>query len=553
MIWTRQKLLDTLQDLRVRRGDTTSIEVKRATGGLPKMAETLCAFANMPNGGTVILGVDEAAGAFDVVGVSDSTTLAQGLTDMARQAVEPAPHLEFEHLTIDDKSILVAQVLPLRIADRPARTGGRAYLRQADGDYPMHEHEIRMVEISKLHIDERIDQDLAPAKGRSEADLVPELVEKYLTAVRKKDPRMEDQPDGRLLQLTNVLAHTGEPTLAGLYALGEYPQGHYPALTVTAAVQLPPDERGGGRTRNLRDFSGPLPTLLDDIMEWCGDNLDTIHRYRDDGHMEITRDLPLPAVRELVANALVHRDLGPTTLGTGKQVQIRVTPDKLFIQSPGGLRGVALAQLESIEHAQAAVNQRLYQIAKRLTTADGAALIEGEGGGIREVFRIMDDRGLRPPHLVDTGVQFNALLWRPRGEGGTPPIGAGDHAPRKKQAGTAAHDAGPRTTPAPSTSGDEPLPRCAEGSPTGHAPRRPRNSKPVLDALWGTPEGLPLSRIAELTDLNVSQVRYVMNRLLAEGLAVMDGGQGKHYTRYRPLTEPGPTHEDGPQNPNDAH
>ena len=39
--------------------------------------------------------------------------------------------------------------------------------------------------------------------------------------------------------MTNVLTAAGEPTLAGLYTLGTYPQGQYPALTVTAAVQLP--------------------------------------------------------------------------------------------------------------------------------------------------------------------------------------------------------------------------------------------------------------------------------------------------------------------------
>ena len=113
--------------------------------------------------------------------------------------------------------------------------------------------------------------------------------------------------------------------------------------------------------------------------------------------METVSELPLNAIRELLANALVHRDLGPNTLGTGKQVQVRLTDRSLFIQSPGGLRGVSLSQLESVEHAQAAVNQRLYHIAKRLTTQNGASIIEGEGGGIREVFRTTKQRGLRDP------------------------------------------------------------------------------------------------------------------------------------------------------------
>lgn len=40
--------------------DSTEIEVKAARGGLPQnLGQTLSAFANMPDGGTLILGVDE--------------------------------------------------------------------------------------------------------------------------------------------------------------------------------------------------------------------------------------------------------------------------------------------------------------------------------------------------------------------------------------------------------------------------------------------------------------------------------------------------------------
>lgn len=128
--------------------------------------------------------------------------------------------------------------------------------------------------------------------------------------------------------------------------------------------------------------------------------------------MEEVPQLPLRAARELVANALVHRDLGPHTMETGKAIQIRVTPEKLTIQSPGGLRGTSLAQLESIEHAQAAVSQLLYQITKKLKTADGASVFEGDSGGIREVFEAANKWGLPRPVLNDTGVQFTARLWK---------------------------------------------------------------------------------------------------------------------------------------------
>lgn len=464
------------------------------------MPETICAFANMPDGGTVIFGVNEGNGEFSVTGVQNVAQLEAGIVNQARQAVQPVPQIDFQTLTVNTKQVVIAHIAPLPIAEKPARVAGRAFLRQADGDYAMHPHEERMIEVARLHVDEQVNYDLAPARGRSRGDLDETLCSTYAQAVRSHDRRLRDCDDSQILRMTNVLTAAGEPTLAGLYALGTYPQGQYPALTVTAAVQLAGGE-GQPRNRNLQDFTGPLPVLLTDLLTWAASNLDTVNQYRADGHMEVIPELPLNAVRELLANALVHRDLGPNTLGTGKQIQVRLTPRSLFIQSPGGLRGVSLAQIESVEHAQAAVNQRLYQVAKRLSTPDGTSIIEGEGGGIREVFRSTKARGLPRPQLIDTGVQFKALLWRAR------------EAPQRSSARIpdAKRDinAVPRST-----------------SPT-------KNEHQILEALAAADSPLTIHQVVDATGMTIGQVRYALNQPLEDGIVVMEGKQGLKSTRYR--------------------
>lgn len=60
--WNAALLNDLILELRARRGDTASVEVKAAAEGCPHLGETLSAFGNMPDGGTIILGVDEATG-----------------------------------------------------------------------------------------------------------------------------------------------------------------------------------------------------------------------------------------------------------------------------------------------------------------------------------------------------------------------------------------------------------------------------------------------------------------------------------------------------------
>lgn len=507
MSWSVNHLERVLDELRHRRGDTASIEVKRASHGLPKMAETLCAFANMPQGGTVILGVDEADGAFDIVGVDDIAKMEAGLISMARQSVHPSPYIDCEALRISQCDVLVAHIQPVPMSERPARFKGQAYLRQADGDYKMQSHEIRMIQVAQLYEDQAIEYDLKPATGRSVDDLDADLVASYIDDVRRTNRRLTHRSDADILRQTNVLNKDEVPTLAGLYALGDYPQGQYPALTVTAAIQLQGGE-GQARVKNRRDFTGPIPVLLDDIMEWVRNAVPTISGYTSTGHMVDTPEVPLNAVRELVANALVHRDVGPDTLGKGKSVQIRLAADRLFIQSPGGLKGVSVEQLTSVEHAQAAVNQHIYALAKHLTTADGYRVIEGEGGGIAEVLRACEDRGMAPPILNDTGVQFTATLWRDNNSQGLD-VAATSVSPEPIQHNRRLSDAV--------------LPHSS--APT-------RNEPLVIKALSSTRGGLTIHELADRAGLSLGQVRYALAAPLKEGIVLMDGRQGVRETMY---------------------
>lgn len=244
--------------------------------------------------------------------------------------------------------------------------------------------------------------------------------------------------------------------------------------------------------------------LLKELMSWVEHNVDVVRRYRDDGHMMSEHELPLRAVRELVANALVHRDLGPNTLDLGKSIQIRLTPAGLFILNPGGLRGVSRQQLESQDHAQAAVNQRLYNIAKRVQTDDGASIIEGEGGGIRTVFAAAREAGLRRPTLTDTGVQFKATLWRPDREPPTPR---------------------PTIPENPTSIG-----------PAHHA----GNTGTILAALAQGP--LTARQIREQTKLSRGSTYYALNQLKDSGAVVMHGKQGDRGTMYELRRGQSPTH-----------
>jgi len=70
---TEVELRKILNVLRKEQSDNLHYEVKAAMVDFPvSAAKTLCSFANMPGGGTILFGVDEK-NSFEVTGVYDAT------------------------------------------------------------------------------------------------------------------------------------------------------------------------------------------------------------------------------------------------------------------------------------------------------------------------------------------------------------------------------------------------------------------------------------------------------------------------------------------------
>jgi len=394
---------ELLRTLRERGSDHSEVEAKRAGEGCPNLGETLSAFGNMPSGGTIILGLDESQG-FEATGVVEPSLVSQGVASQARNAISPPVQVDIEELLLEKATLVVVTVAPLPSHQRPAYFRGRAYLRQGDGDYAMSEQEIQQI----LARRERPRHDATPVAGTSTSDLDQELTDAFVSRARSTSRRLADRPAAEVLRRKGVIAPDGTTlTIAGLYVLGSYPQQHLPDLSITAAVQhRVADGRG---LSDLVHLDGPLPDLLESAMDWVRRNTRTSIRFDAAGNARDREELPMIAVRELIANALVHRDLGPHT--QGKRVEIRLKDDTLVISSPGGLYGVAVEQLGQPE-GKSAVNEFLYEICKLARTPNGDRIIEGEGGGIQEVKRVLLRENMRPPKFVDRGVGFTAFLPR---------------------------------------------------------------------------------------------------------------------------------------------
>lgn len=388
--------------------ESWNVEVKSAAHGLPDtIDETLSAFANMPEGGTIILGVSEERDEMFVTGVSDPNQIVSGLATKAREKIVPAVQLGAIEVEVIEDQYVVACVVPPQPSDhRPFRVGkhGPAFTRSGDGDHQLSEQE----ELYLVSQRQQPTHDREPVAGADvDYDLVPELLEQYLAAERQHSVRLRGMSRDELLIRTNVVDHeTGLPTVAAVYSMGIHPQQFLPHTAMKAhARPLDSFSLTTHRFSDKAEFAGPVPDLLELATDWVHKHLMHAVNFTD-GHGYNESELPLVAVREVVANALVHRDLSAASFGS--YPMLVKLPTKFIVENPGGLWG--LTQRELGKTSPRARNAVLYRMCSALTTESGKRVIEGHATGIPEVIRSLNDAFSPAPDFQDEVIKFRVLM-----------------------------------------------------------------------------------------------------------------------------------------------
>ena len=400
-------MASVIERLRTVGADVTAIEAKSAAGGLPQsVIPTMCAFANLPGGGLIILGLDES-NRFSTVTLSAAATLAAGLASMARNAFEPPLQISVDVETFEKKELVVARVHELPLAAKPCvvKRMGQAYLRFFDGDYTL----------SRLEMDGFIANrtrprfDEAEVPGARYADLDPDRVDDFLATARANDRRLAAIADDReLLRRNGIVSSDDVPTIAGLLALGIHPQQFLPHCNIRAAL-LADGASPTTRALDSTTFTGPLPAMLDDAVAWVARN--SRHRLVSNqrtGHVSEVLDPPVTAARELISNALVHRDL--SEWASSRAVELRMTGSMFTLVNPGGLYGISVERL-GIHRLTSARNRRLIEICKHVRTADGN-VVEAIASGIPATLASLRDAGMPDPRFFDQGLMFTVTLDR---------------------------------------------------------------------------------------------------------------------------------------------
>lgn len=397
--------------------EATGVEAKRAASKLPDSTkESVVAFSNSSAGGTVILGLDEADD-FRPLGVADPGKLQADFASMCSEEIHPPIRPELSLVQVDGATLVVAEVPPLPKEQRPAyvKTRGMdrgSYIRVGESDRRLTSEEVQQL------LAERGQPvfDREPVPDTSVENLDPEMLGRYVQRLRETQAHLFDkESDDTLLAMTNVTCRDRDGsvtlTLAGLLAMGRYPQQFFPQLNATLVVY--PDAEGVTSAEGVRfldnvRLDGPIPVMVREAMAGIRRNMSRRALVTGEGRRDIY-DYPPEALREVVVNAMVHRDLSPGARGT--QVQIEMYPDRITFKNPGGLFGsVDITQLGEAGTSSARNGTLLKMLEDVLIPGEDKAICENRGSGIRSVKAAMRAAGMTPPDFKDSVTAFTVTL-----------------------------------------------------------------------------------------------------------------------------------------------
>ena len=412
-IASEEELIQAIEKMRSAGTDLAEFELKSVKDGFSPAAETMSAFANT-NGGTIIYGISEKSG-FHPIDEMDVKVVQNGCAQAAREQVEPPVAADIRVMPFEGRSVVIANIPEAPIRQKPCyvkKLGQMkgSFIRTGDGDHRMSVYEIDRF-IENQHRSARNDAFIVPEATLD--DLDPKLLSGWLSHARESSfGRMDAMDDMTVLANRRVIGEDGSgemrPTVAGLMAMGSYPQKFFPRLNVVF-TSYPTPQKGdartaGGRFSDSMNIDGPIPEMIVNTVKAASRNMK--HGAIVKGALrEDVPDYPLAAVREAVANALMHRDYSVESQGS--PVLVELFPDRLEMSNPGGLYGSLTVDKLGTRGGTISRNQFLARILEDVpfTDYDGSVghVVENRGTGYPTI------TGELEKALMDQPVVFSSL------------------------------------------------------------------------------------------------------------------------------------------------
>ena len=335
-------------------GETEQVERCESSKNKDKISKTICAFANdmshSQKTGVLFIGLTDK-GECANIDITDRKLLEMA-SIRSDGNIQPLPICSIRKETVKGCNLIVIEVQPSKMT--PLRYKGQCWIRVGPSVVLASPQE--ELQLAEKRQSMNLPYDMQSLPGVSTHDLDMEYFKIYYlpSSIAPDVLEENDRPLEQQMQSLRLLDRTKHPTVAALLTLGKTPRNWIPG----SFIQFVRFEgtRLTDTVKNQREVSGKLPDQIKGIEEILDAHISKSLKLSNSTHIE-TADYPIAALRQIVRNAIMHRNYN-----SSNPIRVYWFSDRVEITSPGGLYG----EVNAINFGQGSTSYRNPAIAEAM-------------------------------------------------------------------------------------------------------------------------------------------------------------------------------------------
>jgi ATP-dependent DNA helicase RecG len=365
MMMNEEKILNLVE-----KGESETLELKRNFN--KDAIETIAAFANT-KGGTLLVGVEDNG---NITGTTINNETLQNWINQVKISTTPSVIPDIETVSIGNKNVVLIKVMEYPI--KPIAVKGRYIKRVKNSN-----HQMDISEVTDLHLKTfNTSWDYYIDTNHSIEDLSLEKVREFIELANQyKDIKITDDPI-RVLNKFELIREN-KITYGGFLlfmqdnsALTTIELGRFQTSTII---------------KDSMTLKSDLLSEVEAVMDFIKKHINKSYIITGNVQREEKWDYPLDAIREIVVNAIVHRDYRDSSDSV-----IKIFEDRIEFYNPGKLpEGITIEKLLSGDYISTIRNKKIAEIFKE------ANIIEKYGSGIRRILEGFEAHGLPAPKFEE--------------------------------------------------------------------------------------------------------------------------------------------------------
>ena len=308
--------------------------------------------------------------------------------------------------------MVAAEIAEMDSINKPCYYSGKgkskgSYIRIGEANLPMTEYEIYSYDAFKYKTEDELRTN--PRIDGTFFDTIQ--LDGFIAKAVSVKPNLVNLDKKTLININGLSDRNGIPTVCGIMLFGKYPQYLSPNLDIVAVVcathNYAEENAEGERFLVNKRLDGTIFQMLETSLAFVQQHMATKTIIDKTGHRNDESEYPVKAIREIILNALIHRDYSIHT--ENEPIRIEMYPDRIEISNLGGLYG--RLSIDDLGKTKADVRNPFIAAALEILN-----VTENRYSGIPTIYAEMKKAGLTEPEFENLRGTFKVTLYNRKTE-----------------------------------------------------------------------------------------------------------------------------------------